>query len=322
MSQWTGNETVDEAVARTLAGEALTREECLALLDESVDALTEGAAVVRDELAGEGVTTRGLGYVTRGICSQDCGFCAYSARHDADVEQHGVIEREKLRDAAKRAERKGAERFNIVSTRRGADSALRTDEWQEVLGAIETIREETDLEVDACLGFLEPDEAERLAGEGVKHYVHMVETSPRYFEEITSTHTFEERRRTLEVAREAGIDLISGIIVGMGETPVDRVDAARELRDIGIDVFSLNVLSPVAGTPVAEEVGTTPDITREGILQTLAVVRFVHPEIRIDTNTARAPITREEFLEASGNSIQLGDMIHYGDYPVSERESA
>jgi biotin synthase len=318
MSQPTGNRTVDDAIERTLAGEQVSRELCLDLVEQPVKPLTEGADIVRSELAGEGVTVRGLGYVTRGICSQDCGFCAYSARYDTDVEQHGVIEREKLREAAKRAERKGAERFNVVSTRRGADSELRTDEWQEVLDAIETIREETDLDVDACLGFLEDHEAEKLADEDVQHYVHMVETSPRYFKKITSTHTFEERRRTLEVAREAGIDLISGIIVGMGENAADRVDAARELRDIGIDVFSLNILSPVAGTPVAEKVGTSPDITRDEILQTLAVVRFIHPEIRIDTNTARAPISREEFLSSGGNSIQLGDMIHYGDYPVNE----
>jgi len=318
MSRQTGNEAVDDAVERTLAGESLTRSEYLTLADQPVSALTEGADVVRSHLAEEGVTVRGLGYVTRGICSQDCGFCAYSARHDADVEQHGVIEREKLREAAKRAERKGAERFNVVSTRRGADSELRTDEWEEVLGAIETIRAETDLDVDACLGFLEDHEAAKLADEGVNHYVHMVETSPRYFEEITSTHTFEQRRETLETARAAGIDLISGIIVGMGETMADRVDAALELREIGIDVFSLNILSPVSGTPVAEKVGSEPDISRENILRTLALVRFVHPEIRIDTNTARAPITREEFLDSGGNSVQLGDMIHYGDYPVSD----
>jgi len=318
MSQLTGNEAVDDAIKRTLAGEPLSRAESLTLAQQPVEPLTEGADIVRSRLAGEGVSVRGLGYVTRGICSQDCGFCAYSARHDADVEQHGVIEREKLREAAKRAERKGAERFNIVSTRRGADSELRTDEWEEVLGAIETIRAETDLDVDACLGFLQDHEAEKLAAEGVQHYVHMVETSPRYFEEITSTHTFEQRRETLETARAAGIDLISGIIVGMGETPTDRVDAALELREIGIDVFSLNILSPISGTPVADEIGLEPDITPDEILKTLAVVRFIHPEIRIDTNTARAPISREEFLESGGNSIQLGDMIHYGDYPVSE----
>ena len=318
MSQLTGNEAVDDAIKRTLAGEPLSRAESLTLAQQPVEPLTEGADIVRSRLAGEGVSVRGLGYVTRGICSQDCGFCAYSARHDADVEQHGVIEREKLREAAKRAERKGAERFNIVSTRRGADSELRTDEWEEVLGAIETIRAETDLDVDACLGFLQDHEAEKLAAEGVQHYVHMVETSPRYFEEITSTHTFEQRRETLETARAAGIDLISGIIVGMGETPTDRVDAALELREIGIDVFSLNILSPISGTPVADEIGLEPDITSDEILKTLAVVRFIHPEIRIDTNTARAPISREEFLESGGNSIQLGDMIHYGDYPVSE----
>ncbi len=318
MKPVTGNQTVDAAIESVLAGEQLNEDDYLSLYDEPVADLTAGADHVRSQLAGEGVTVRGLGYVTRGICSQDCGFCAYSARYDTDVEQHGVVPPELLEEAAKRAERKGAERFNVVSTRRGADSELRTDEWQEVLTAIELIREETDLDVDACLGFLEPDEAEKLAAEDVQHYVHMVETSPRYFEEITSTHSFEDRLETLKVAKEAGIDLCSGIIVGMGETPADRIAAALELREVGIDVFSLNVLSPAQGTPIAEKVGDSPDITREGILKTLALVRFIHPDARIDTNTARAPISRDEFLEAGGNSLQLGDMIHYDNYPVNE----
>lgn len=312
----TGNSVIDEAIERIESGEQLRRPECLELADQPVEALTEGADYVRSEFAGDGVTVRGLGYVTRGICSQDCGFCAYSARYDTGVEKHGVIETEKLRDAAKRAEERGAERFNVVSTRRGANSELRPDEWAELLTAIETIRDETDLAVDACVGFLEEHEAEKLADAGIQHYVHMVETSPRYFEEITSTHTFTDRRETLETAKAAGIDLCSGIIVGMGETPVDRIDAALELRDVGIDVFSLNVLSPVAGTPVRDKVGNSPDITAAGILETLALVRFIMPEIRIDTNTARAPISREEFLESGGNSLQLGDMIHYDDYPI------
>jgi biotin synthase len=314
----TGNDVVDRAIERVTAGEQLTRGECLELAEQSVEQLTEGADFVRSELAREGVTVRGLGYVTRGICSQDCGFCAYSARYDTDAEKHGVIPTKNLLDAAKRAESLGAERFNIVSTRRGADSELRPDEWEDLLAVIRTIRDETDLNVDACVGFLTPEEAERLAAEDVQHYVHMVETSPRYFEKITSMHSFEDRVETLKTAKDAGIKLISGIIVGMGETVEDRIDAAFELRVVGIDVFSLNVLSPVPGTPVHEKVGDTPSITADGILQTLALVRFIMPTIRIDTNTARAPISREEFLSSGGNSLQLGDMIHYDDYPLSK----
>lgn len=318
MRAGTGNPVIDDAVERVVTGGRLQREDCIELADQPVDPLKRGADIVRSEMAGEGVTVRGLGYVTRGICSQDCGFCAYSARYDTGVEKHGIIPTEKLLAAAKRAEDKGAERFNIVSTRRGANSELRPDEWNDLLAAIRTIRDETTLDVDACVGFLTEEEAKRLADEGIQHYVHMVETSPRYFEEITSTHSFADRRETLEMAKDAGIDLCSGIIVGMGEDTVDRIDAALELRDIGIDVFSLNVLSPVTGTPVAEKVGDSPDITPEGILQTLALVRFILPTVRIDTNTARAPISKEDFLASGGNSLQLGDMIHYGDYPVNK----
>lgn len=321
MSVETGNATVDSALSRVLSGEELTREDCLELVQQPVGPLTDAANTVRAEMAGEGITVRGLGYVTRGICSQDCGFCAYSAQYDTPTERHGIIPTQQLLEAAKRAEEKGAERFNIVSTRRGANSELRPDEWEDLLAAIRAIREETNLDVDACVGFLTEEEADRLAAEDVQHYVHMVETSPSYFEEITSTHSFSDRRKTLEIAKQAGIDLCSGIIVGMGETPEDRIDAALELRNLGIDVFSLNVLSPVSGTPVAEKVGDSPDITPDGILKTLAMVRFIMPSVRIDTNTARAPISREEFLGSGGNSLQLGDMIHYDDYPLSETET-
>lgn len=318
MSLRTGNQTIDNAIDRIEAGEELTEDECLELVDHPVDSLADAADYVRSTFADDGVTVRGLGYVTRGICSQDCGFCAYSARYDTDIEAHNMVPPDHLRAAAQLAESKGAERFNIVSTRRGANSSLRPGEWEDLLDAIHIIRDETSLDVDACLGFLTPEEAEKLAEVGIQHYVHMVESSPSYFNDITSTHTFEDRQETLEIAKSAGIRLCSGIIVGMGETFADRIEAIRILREIGIDVFSLNILSPIPGTPVGDRLGDSPDIDAEGILKTLAMVRFIHPEIRIDTNTARAPISKETFLSSGGNSLQLGDMIHHGDYPVSK----
>ncbi len=186
---------------------------------------------------------------------------------------------EKILEAAKRAERDGAQRFGIVVAEKGVSKENRPEEWEEVLEAIRLVRDETDVEVDASLGILTEEEAAILADEGLNHYNHNIETSPRYFPEVVQTHTFEKRVETLRVAKDAGMDLCAGVILGMGESPTDRVDAAMALQDIGISSLPVNILNPVAGTPMAEQ--GLPDITTEEVVKTIAVYRLLHPESRV-----------------------------------------
>src|SRR6056297_2009235 len=277
----TGNTTVDDAVDRVLDGEQLDRRDGLALIAQPVDELAAGADVVRSQLGDGTVDACSIVNAKAGNCAEDCGFCAQSVHFDTGIDTYGFLDPEEILDAAKRAERDGAQRFGVVVAEKGVSKENRPEEWDEVIRAIRLVRDETDVEVDASLGILTREEAEILADEGINHYNHNIETSPRFFPEIVETHSFEDRVQTLDVAKAAGMDLCAGVVLGMGESPTDRVDAAIALQEIGISSLPVNVLNPVAGTPLGERFGDTPAITTTELLTTIAVYRLLHPEARV-----------------------------------------
>ena len=319
----TGNRTVDDAVERVLAGERLDRRDGLALIAQPVEDLAPAADYVRSQFGDDTVDACSIVNAKAGDCAEDCGFCAQSVHFDTGIDTYGFLGPEKILEAAKRAERDGAQRFGIVVAEKGVSKEHRPDEWEEVLEAIRLVRDETDVEVDASLGILTEEEAAVLADEGVNHYNHNIETSPRYFPEVVGTHDFEDRVETLEVAKEAGMDLCAGVILGMGETPTDRVDAAIALQDIGVSSLPVNVLNPVAGTPIgddrddedaaAADDSPAADITTEEIIETIAVYRLLHPEARVRLTGGRevnlAPDEQHLPFEAGADGILTGDYL-------------
>jgi biotin synthase len=307
----TGNRTVDAAVERVLAGERLDRTDGLALLAQPVEPLAEGADAVRSELGDGTVDACSIVNAKAGNCAEDCGFCAQSVHFDTGIDTYGFLDPEEILDAAKRAERDGAQRFGIVVAEKGVSKERRPDEWDEVIRAIRLVRDETDVDVDASLGILTPEEAEILAAEGINHYNHNIETSPRYFPEIVETHSFEDRVGTLEVAKEAGMDLCAGVILGMGETPTDRVEAAVALQDVGVSSLPVNVLNPIEGTPMGHR--DTAAITTSELVKTIAVYRFLHPHARVRLTGGRevnlAPEEQHLPFEAGADGLLTGDYL-------------
>ncbi|MEF8785420.1 MAG: biotin synthase BioB [Haloarculaceae archaeon] len=315
----TGNRTVDDAVARVLAGEQLDRTDGLALIAQPVEDLAPAADYVRSQFGDDTVDACSIVNAKAGDCAEDCGFCAQSVHFDSGIETYGFLDPEEILQAARRAERDGAQRFGIVVAEKGVSKAQRPDEWDEVIRAIRLVRDETDVEVDASLGILTEEEAEILAEEGINHYNHNIETSPDFFPEVVDTHTFEDRVETLNVAKSVGMDLCAGVILGMGESPTDRVDAALALQDIGISSLPVNILNPVAGTPLGEKFGDSPPITTEEIIQTIAVYRLLHPESRV-----RLTGGREVNLDADEQHLPFeagADGILTGDYLTTSGQS-
>jgi biotin synthase len=312
----TGNETVDDALERVLAGERLDRTDGLALIAQPVEALAEAGAAVRDHFGDGTVDACSIVNAKAGNCAEDCGFCAQSVHFDTGIDTYGFLGPEKIFEAAKRAERDGAQRFGIVVAEKGVSKEHRPEEWAAVLESIRLVRDECDLEVDASLGILTEEEAAILAAEGINHYNHNIETSPNYFPEIVGSHSFEDRVKTLEVAKAAGMDLCAGVILGMGETPTDRVEAAIALQDIGVSSLPVNVLNPVAGTPLAEQ---GVDISTSEIVETVAVYKLLHPHARV-----RLTGGREVNLEPDEQHLPLeagADGILTGDYLTTEGQS-
>ncbi len=309
----TGNPTIDGAVRRVLEGERLDRTDGIALVAQPVDELAAAADAVRARLGDGTVDACSIVNAKAGNCAEDCGFCAQSVHFDAGVDGYDLLEPEEILAAARRAERDGAQRFGIVVAEKGVSKERRPEEWERVLRAIRLVREETDVEVDASLGILTREEAAILADEGINHYNHNIETSPRYFPEIVSTHEFNDRVETLEVAKEAGMDLCAGVILGMGESPADRIDAAIALQEVGISSLPVNVLNPVAGTPLGEEMGESAAITTRELIRTIAVYRLLHPHARVRLTGGReanlAPDEQHLLFEAGADGILTGDYL-------------
>ncbi|GAB3037737.1 biotin synthase BioB [Natronobiforma cellulositropha] len=307
----TGNRTVDEALRRVLAGETLDRTDGLALLAQPVETLVEAGGFLRDRLGDGTVDACSIVNAKAGNCAEDCGFCAQSVHFDTGIDTYDFLGPERILEAAKRAERDGAQRFGIVLAERGVSKKHRPEEWTEVIESIRLVREECALEVDASLGILTEEEAEILAAEGICHYNHNIETSPRYFPEVVGSHEFADRVHTLEVAKAAGMDLCAGVILGMGETPTDRVDAAVALQEIGISSLPVNVLNPIAGTPLGEDGGAA--ISTDELLATIAVYRFLHPHARVRLTGGRevnlTPDEQHLPFEAGADGILTGDYL-------------
>ncbi|MES3517160.1 MAG: biotin synthase BioB [Natronomonas sp.] len=307
----TGNRTVDDALRRVLDGETLDRTDGLALLAQPLEAVAAAADQVRKTFSDGTVDACSIVNAKAGDCAEDCGFCAQSAHFDTGIETYGFLGPEKVLEAAKRAERDGAQRFGIVVAEKGVSKEHRPEEWAEIIEAIRLVRDETDVEVDASLGLLTEEEAEILAAEGLNHYNHNIETSRRYFPEIVGTHDFEDRLKTLRRAKAVGMDLCAGVILGMGEKPVDRVDAAIELQEIGISSLPVNILNPVAGTPLGD--ADHADISKTEVLKTIAVYRLLHPEVRVRLTGGRevnlAPDEQHLPFEAGADGLLTGDYL-------------
>ncbi|MFB6179516.1 MAG: biotin synthase BioB [Halorientalis sp.] len=309
----TGNRTIDTAVERVLAGERLDRRDGLALIAQPIDELAAAADYVRSQVGDGTVDACSIVNAKAGNCAEDCGFCAQSVHFDTGIETYGFLDPEDILDAAKRAERDGAQRFGIVVAEKGVSKEKRPDEWAEVIRAIRLVRDETDVEVDASLGILTREEAEILAAEGINHYNHNIETSPDFFPEIVDTHSFEDRVQTLELAKDVGMDLCAGVILGMGESPTDRVDAAIALQELGVSSLPVNVLNPVAGTDLGDKLGDSADISTDEIIRTIAVYRLLHPKARVRLTGGReVNLAKDEQhlpFEAGADGILTGDYL-------------
>ena len=263
---------------RVLSGENLGRDEAFAILDApdgEILELLSAAYRVRRERFGRTVQLYYLRNAKSGLCPEDCGYCSQSAVSDASIPKYRWDSEEKLLEEARRAKENQARTYCIVASGRGPSDR----EVEHVVKAVRRIKDELGMHICACLGLLSPDQARQLAEAGVDRINHNLNTSARYYDEICSTHTYDDRKETLQVAREAGMELCSGLIVGMGETREDVVDVVLELREMNVHSIPVNFLHPIDGTPLAREDHLDPQYC----LKVLCLLRLFHPatEIRI-----------------------------------------
>jgi biotin synthase len=270
------------------------------------EALLERAAAVRQAVHGASVALCGIVNAKSGHCPEDCGFCSQSAHFaEAQAPEYPLMSARDIAEQAKVAERAGAREFSIVTsgTRVAKEEELRTIEE-----AVKLIRQESGVEPCASLGLMHRPELARLKAAGLMHYHHNLETARSHFDQVCSTHTYDEQLDTIRSARDLGYKVCSGGILGMGETPEQRVEFAETIRDLGIDCVPVNFLNPRPGTPMADVKAITPG----ECLAALAVYRLMMPTAHIFVMGGREVnlgALQARIFEAGADGTMVGNYL-------------
>ena len=298
---------------RVLAGSPIQREEALAILQSPDDQLLDllsAAFKIRSKWFGKQVQLYFLMNAKSGLCQEDCGYCSQSKNSDAEIPKYNLLDRKQLMAGAQAAaERKAGTYCIVISGRSPTDRELRAVET-----LVPEIKSQYKLKICACLGLLDDQQAQRLKAAGVDRVNHNVNTSETFYEEICSTHTYQDRVDTLQAVRNSGMELCSGGIIGMGEDDTQVVDMAFELRELNVQSIPLNFLNSIEGTALENVSLLTPTYC----LKTLAMFRFVNPD--------------RELRIAGGRELNLGSLqplglyaansIFVGDYLTTKGQAA
>ncbi len=259
---------------------------------------------VRRHHCGRKIALCAITNAKSGRCPEDCAFCAQSISYDTGVETFPLINVSELADRAREAAACGVENFSIVTSGTAVDCL---NEQANIMAMLEEIREQK-MAPCASLGFLDAETAGQYRQAGLKHYHHNLETSRSFFPQVCTTHDYEMAVATVKTAKDAGLYVCSGGIMGLGESWAQRVELALTLRELKVDSIPLNFLQPVGGTPLADEPGLTPFQA----LLTVAMFRLVCPtcDIRICGGRQRTFGDFQSLLFAAGaNGLMVGNYL-------------
>jgi biotin synthase len=289
-----------------LAGDALTPAQAMSVLESPDEELLDLLAAVyrvRRRWFGNEVQLYFLMNAKSGLCPEDCSYCSQSKVSEAEIPRYNLLSREKLLDGARLAAERKARTYCIVISARGPNER----EMRAVTTVVPEIKQKYNLKICACLGLLTPEQAQQLKECGVDRVNHNLNTSDAYYGEICTTHTFADRLATLRAVRDAGMEMCSGGIIGMGERRQDVVDLAITLRDLGVQSIPVNFLNPIDGTPLAGR----RDLNPRYCLKVLAMFRLVNPdrEIRLAGGRELHLGSMQALALYAANSIFVGDYL-------------
>ncbi|WP_334110016.1 biotin synthase BioB [Thermodesulfitimonas autotrophica] len=261
---------------KVLKGATLAFEEACLLLATPAEVtpfLLGAADVIRKHFRGRQVDRCAIVNARSGRCPEDCRFCAQAARYPTQAPVYPLLPADEIRRRAQAVYAGGIRRFSLVTSGRDPGG-----DFDKILDLIRMLRQELpELQICASLGVLRPEEARALKKAGLSRYHHNLETAASFFPQICTTHRYADRVATILTAKEAGLEVCAGGIIGLGETPVQRAELAFALRDLDVPSVPVNILHPIPGTPLE----AAPPLPPLEILRTLAVFRFILPRATI-----------------------------------------
>jgi biotin synthase len=299
-----------------IAGTPVTHAEALNLIntpDSELMLLLTAAEKLRRHAHGNKVKLCGIVNAKSGRCPENCSFCAQSAHHQTDCRVYPLMSEQELAASARNAEAKmSATCFSIVTSGKSVHTEA---ELATIGSALSTVSKETKLNRCVSLGTLNLEQIQKLKSSGLKRLHHNLETAESYFGKICTTHTYRERIKTIRLAQEAGLEVCSGGIFGLGETPAQRIELAFALKELNVQSVPINILNPVAGTPAAKNY---QPMTPFEVLKLVAAYRFILPaqDLGIFGGRERALGTLQPLMFLAGANVTL-----IGDYLTTKGEA-
>ena len=301
-----------EMADQVLGGESLTREQAISILEApDVDVMSILAAGfrIRHQYFGKSVQLYFLMSAKSGLCPEDCHYCSQSKISEAPVPKYNILKRDDLMEAARLASERGAKTYCLVISARGPNER----ELNAVEQIVPEIKEKYGLDICACLGLLSKEQADRLKACGVDRVNHHLNTSEDHYADICTTHTYADRVQTLQHVKDAGMEMCSGGIIGMGEKYEDVVSMAFDLRDLGVQSIPLNFLNAIEGTPLQGN----EELTANDCLRALAMFRFVNPDRELRISGGREIHLRS--LQPLG--LYVANSLFVGDYLTTKGQA-
>ncbi|MQR96978.1 biotin synthase BioB [Fictibacillus phosphorivorans] len=291
---------------KVLSGEEITNEEALDILncpDEDLLLLLHGAYQIRKHYYGNLVKLNMIMNTKSGACPENCGYCSQSIVSTAPIETYRMMDSKEMVKGAETAYNLNVGTYCIVASGRGPTNR----DVDKVVEAVKEIKNTYGLKVCACLGILKPEQAVRLKEAGVDRYNHNLNTSARNHENITTSHSYDDRVNTVNIVKESGISPCSGVIIGMRETKQDVIDMARSLNLLDADSIPVNFLHAIDGTPLEG----TDELDPRYCLKVLALFRYINPtkEIRISGGREVNLRSLQPLGLYAANSIFVGDYL-------------
>jgi len=274
-------------------------------LTDNLVKLADSANLITRKFSQDSVDVETLLNAKSGNCPEDCSFCAQSTFYETGITKYPLLPDEIILDKAVEAKMNGAASFCLVCAYREPPQ----NEFEKICKVIERLRKEVDLDINVSLGFMTPQRAQRLKSLGVKRYNHNLEASESFFSEICKTHDFADRVKTARTVKDAGLELCCGGIIGMGETPKQRIELAFSLSTLEPDEVPINVLIPRKGTPKELE---NCSINTMDIIRTIAVWRFIMPKTILKIAGGREVYFKDNgklALQAGANGIITGGYL-------------
>lgn len=285
-------------------GRRFTREDDLNFFEYAdLKELSEGADAIRQAFHKNHVDLCTIINGRSGRCSEDCKFCAQSSRNHTDCEKYELLDEDTVLKDCQKREAEGVHAYSIVTAGRSI-SGKDLDQLEDIY---KKLHKKCHIRLCASNGLLTSEAFLRLKNAGVDTYHCNIETSRNHFSSICTTHTYNDKIRTIQLAQKAGLNICSGGIIGMGESWKDRIDMALSLSELNVTSIPLNLLMPIKGTPLE----SLPPLSEDEIIRTMAMFRYINPEayIRIAAGRAYFRDGGRRLFCSGVNAAITGDML-------------